>query len=260
MSVRNQCKLLSLSRSSYYYSAVEEKAEDLLFKRLIDEEYTRHPFLGSRRMTIYLRSLQHEVNRKRVQRLMQEMGLEAIYPKKNLSKADKHHKKYPYLLRDFKITQPNQVWSTDITYIRLMSGFAYCTAILDWYSRYVIAWRLSNTLESSFCIEALEEALKSGIPMIFNTDQGVQYTSMLFTSILEQLSIQISMDGKGRALDNVFVERLWRSLKYEEVYIKDYKNVQEARKSIGAYFDYYNNQRPHQSLNYQCPYKVHFGQ
>lgn len=187
---------------------------------------------------------------------MRLMGLEAIYPKPNLSKADAEHKKYPYLLRDVKINFPGHVWSTDITYIRLDGGFAYCTAVIDWYSRYVISWRVSNTLDTGFCLEALEEALETGKPEIFNTDQGVQYTSIAFTSMLEKEGIKISMDGKGRALDNIFVERLWRSLKYEDIYLKDYCSVKEARQGIEKYFYFYNNVRPHQSLNYRCPVDV----
>lgn len=225
---------------------------------LIDKEYTDHPFYGSRRMAAWLYTQGYLVNRKRVQRLMQCMGLEAIYPKPSLSKVDAGHKKYPYLLRGVEASFPGHVWSTDITYIRLSSGFAYCTAIIDWYSRYVIAWRVSNTIDSSFCIEALEEALENGRPEIFNTDQGAQFTSIAFTGLLERLAIKISMDGKGRALDNIFVERLWRTLKYEDIYLKDYVSVKEARQGIDKYFCFYNNERPHQSLSYRCPREVFF--
>lgn len=225
---------------------------------LIDQEYTAHPFYGSRRMAAWLYAQGYIVNRKRIQRLMQFMGLEAIYPKPNLSKADTRHKKYPYLLRDLKVGFPGHVWSTDITYIRLSGGFAYCTAIIDWFSRYVISWRVSNTLDNSFCLEALEEALENGRPEIFNTDQGVQFTSSAFTSILERFAIKISMDGKGRALDNIFVERLWRSLKYEDIYLKDYISVKEARQGIDKYFHFYNNERLHQALDYRCPRDVFF--
>lgn len=189
---------------------------------------------------------------------MQVMGLEAIYPQKSLSAAVSGHKKHPYLLRNFAISYPNQVWSTDITYIKLNVGFAYCTAIIDWYSRYVIAWKVSNTLDMRFCIEVLEEALEIGKPEIFNTDQGVQYTSAAFTDILEKTGIKISMDGRGRALDNIFVERLWRSLKYEDIYLKDYESVKDARIGIKEYFLFYNNKRPHQSLDYKRPREVHF--
>lgn len=225
---------------------------------LIDEEHTAHPFYGSRRMMISLRFKGHLVNRKRVQRLMRVMGIEAIYPKKNLSRANLEHKKYPYLLRDIEASFPNHVWSTDITYIKLLDGFAYCTAVLDWYSRYVIAWRISNTLDTSFCLEVLGEALEKGKPEIFNTDQGVQYTSQAFTRVLEKAGIKISMDGRGRALDNIFVERLWRALKYEDVYIKGYGSMKEVREGLKIYFKFYNEERPHQSLNYLCPKDVYF--
>lgn len=225
---------------------------------LIDREHTAHPFYGSRRMVAWLRMQGHEVNRKRVQRLMQVMGIEAIYPKRSLSRSNSEHKKYPYLLRGIEITSPNHVWSTDITYIRLLDGFAYCTVVLDWYSRYVIAWRISNTLDTSFCLEVLVEALEKGRPEIFNTDQGVQYTSLAFTGILENAGIKISMDGRGRALDNIFVERFWRSLKYEDIYIKGYETMKEAREGVRSYFHFYNNERPHQALNYCYPKDVYF--
>jgi putative transposase len=208
-------------------------------------------------MTAWLYSKGHRVNRKRIQRLMQTMGLEAIYPKPSLSKANPTHKKYPYLLRGVDASFPDHVWSIDITYIRLTGGFAYCTAIIDWYSRYVLAWRLSNTIDSSFCREALEEALEHGKPQIFNTDQGVQFTSTAFTNILEKASVKISMDGRGRALDNVFVERLWRTLKYEDIYLKDYGSVKEARQGIEEYFRFYNNERLHQSLDYKIPREMY---
>lgn len=258
LSVTRQCQLLNLNRSSYYLEPLDETVYNLELMHLIDQEHTDHPFYGSRRIQAWLNIIGHQVNRKRVQRLMRIMGLETIYPQKNLSKANLAHKKYPYLLRDLPITRSNQVWSTDITYIKLIGGFAYCTAIIDWYSRYVLAWRVSNTLETSFCLEVLEAALEIGKPEIFNTDQGVQYTSTAFTSVLEKNQIKISMDGRGRALDNVFVERLWRSLKYEDIYLKDYESVKEARNGIGDYFVFYNNERPHQSLNYQRPVQVHF--
>lgn len=237
----------------------EETAHNLKLMNLIDQEYTAHPFYGSRRMKAWLCAQGYIVNRKRVQRLMHFMGLEAIYPKQNLSKADIGHKKYPYLLRGIEAGFPGHVWSTDITYIKLVGGFAYCTAIIDWYSRYVISWRVSNTLDTSFCLEALEEALECGKPEIFNTDQGVQFTSIAFTGMLERSAIKISMDGKGRALDNIFVERLWRSLKYEDIYLKDYVSVKEAREGINKYFCFYNNERLHQSLGYRCPRDVFLG-
>lgn len=224
---------------------------------LIDQEYTRHPFYGSRRMTAWLRNEGHPVNRKRTQRLMQMMGLEAIYPKPNLSKVNLEHRKFPYLLRGMEISSPDQVWSTDITYIKLVGGFAFCVAIIDWFSRYVLAWRVSNTIDSSFCLEALEEALEKRKPQIFNTDQGAQFTSASFIDVLEKEKIRISMDGRGRALDNIFVERLWRSLKYEDIYLKDYQSVRKARQGIDKYFSFYNNERLHQSLSYQVPRDVY---
>lgn len=225
---------------------------------LIDEEFTRHPFYGTRRMTAYLRHLGHEINRKRVQRLYGLMGLEAIYPKPNLSQKHLEHKIYPYLLRDLEINRINQVWSTDITYIRLQEGFAYLMAIIDWHSRYVLEWELSTTLDADFCIEALKRALKQGKCEIFNTDQGSQFTAINFVDLLVKNGIQVSMDGKGRALDNVFVERLWRSLKYELIYQMELKSVREAKKHIGEYFVFYNDERFHQSLSYQTPRQVYF--
>lgn len=256
-----RCELLEVNRSGCYLKKPLEmdlKAKfNLLIMDLIDREYTEHPFYGSRRMTAILCGMGYAVNRKRVVRLMRLMGLEAIYPKPNLSKGNKEHKKYPYLLADLEIAFPDHVWSTDITYIKLHAGYAYCTVVIDWHSRYVIAWRVSNTLDGYFCQEVLEEALQTGRPRIFNTDQGVQYTCRAFTGILEKASIQISMDGKGRALDNIFVERLWRSLKYEDIYIKDYQSVSDARDGIGRYFRFYNERRPHQSLGYRCPRDVY---
>jgi putative transposase len=225
--------------------------------KLIDEEYTCHPFMGSRKMALWLNEQGFLVNRKRVQGLMRRMGIAAIYPKPNLSKASKRHKVYPYLLRGVSILRPNHVWSTDITYIRMNAGFIYLTAVIDWYSRYVLSWRLSNSLETEFCLEALEEALSIGCPEIFNTDQGTQFTCEKFTTALIGREIAISMDGKGRALDNVFVERLWRSVKYEEVYIKNYENVSDAYCNLEKYFTYYNTQRLHQALGYKRPIEVY---
>jgi putative transposase len=253
LSLSRQCELLDLNRSSYYLKPSEESDYNLKLMTLIDEEYTRHPFYGSRRMTAWLRNQGHAVNRKRTQRLMQIMGLEAIYPKPNLSRASPDHKKFPYLLKGVEVSFPDQVWSTDITYIKLIGGFAFCIAIIDWFSRYVIAWRVSNTIDSSFCLEALEEALEKKRPQIFNTDQGTQFTSASFINVLEKAQVKISMDGRGRALDNIFVERLWRSLKYEDIYLKDYQAVNEARQGIDKYFCFYNNERLHQSLNDQVP-------
>ncbi len=226
----------------------------------IDEIYTKLPFYGSRRIAKELyRAKGTVVNRKRVQRLMRKMVLEAIYPRPNLSRANKEHKKYPYLLRGMEITRPNQVWASDITYIRIERGFMYLTVVMDWYSRSVLSWRLSNTLDSSFCVETLEEALKRyRKPEVFNTDQGSQYTSEAFTKVLLDEGIKISMDGKGRALDNVFVERLWRSVKYEEVYLKSYSTVQEVRSGLKEYFSFYNKERLHQSLDYRAPMEVYF--
>lgn len=225
--------------------------------RLIDEEYTRHPVNGRRRMTAYLKRLGHQVNSKRVRRLMELMGLEAIYPKPNLSKRHPEHTIYPYLLRNYTIDKPYQVWSADITYIRMAHGFVYLTAIIDWFSRYVVSWRLSNTLDSYFCVEALKDALDVGHPEIFNTDQGVQYTSNDFVSVLINAQIQISMDGKGRALDNIFVERLWRTVKHEHIYLHEYKTVKELSKGLEEFFFFYNNERLHQSLGYRPPQEVH---
>lgn len=225
--------------------------------RMIDEEYTAHPFLGSRRMRIWLTRQGEEVNRKRVQRLMRKMGLEAIYPKPNLSVAGRGHKVYPYLLRGVKIERPDQVWSTDITYVPMRQGFMYLAAVIDWYSRYVITWRLSNTLDGQFCVEMLEEALRGGRPEIFNTDQGVQFTASAFTGCLERAGVSVSMDGRGRALDNVFVERLWRSVKYEDIYIRGYETVSELSEGLDRYFAFYNHERFHQSLGYQTPAAVY---
>jgi putative transposase len=259
LSVVRQCELLGLPRSTWYYEARPESAKNLRLMRQIDEEYTAHPFLGSRRMTAVLQRQGQAVNRKRVQRLMRLMGLEAIYPKPRTSMPGGGHKIYPYLLRNLEITQPNQVWSADITYVPLRRGFLYLVAILDWYSRYVLTWKLSNSLDEVFCVEALEEALAEARPEIFNTDQGVQFTGRAFTSRLELASIAISMDGKGRALDNVFVERLWRAVKYEEVYLKDYEEVADCRKGLGCYFPFYNHERPHQHLDYRTPWEVYRG-
>ncbi len=258
LSMRHQCELLGINRSSLYYGPVTVGQETLTLINLIDEEYTRHPFYGSRKLTKYLRELGYGINRKRVQRLMRMMGLEAIYPGPNTSKRLQEHKVYPYLLGGLAITRTNQVWSTEITYIRLLGGFVYLVAILDWYSRYVLAWRLSNSLDSSFCVEALEESLRLGKPEIFNSDQGVQFTSQEFTGRLLDQQIQISMDSRGRALDNVFVERLWRSVKYEDVYLKDYQTVPEVRQGLGQYFEFYNGERFHQSLDYRTPREIHF--
>jgi len=244
-------------RAGLFYDPAGESPENLALMRRIDELYTERPYYGSRRMAVVLSGEGHDVNRKRAQRLMRLMGLEAVYPKPRTSRADSQHKKYPYLLRDLPVVAPDQIWSSDITYIRLHHGFLYLTAILDWYSRYVLSWEFSNTLDNGFCIEALQEALRLARPGIFNSDQGCQYTSQDFTDVLKAAGVRISMDGKGRALDNVFVERLWRSVKYEEVYLKDYDDVRDAKDGIGSYFVFYNHDRPHQALGYQTPAQVY---
>jgi putative transposase len=253
LSVRRQCALLGLTRSSYYYEPASESKENLAVMRLIDEEYTRHPFYGSRRMAVWLRQQGQEVNRKRVQRLMRLMNLEAIYAKPKLSAGDRQHKVYPYLLRDVAIARVDQVWSTDITYVPLTHGFMYLAAIIDWYSRYVISWRLSNTLDGSFCLDMLEEALSTGKPEVFNTDQGVQFTAAAWTSRLERAGVAVSMDGKGRWADNVFVERLWRTVKYEDIYLNRYEVVPELQAGLKTYFPFYNEVRPHQALGNRTP-------
>jgi putative transposase len=258
LSISRQCELIGLARSSLYYEPAAESEENLRLMRLIDRRYMQVPFFGSRRMTDWLNEQGEGVNRKRIQRLMQLMGLEAIYPKPRTSEARKEHRKYPYLLRNVEITHPNHVWSTDITYLPLPQGFMYLVAVMDWYSRYVLSWRLSNSMDSSFCVLALEEALKKfGKPDISNSDQGAQFTCRDFTSCLESRNIQISMDGRGRALDNVFVERLWRSLKYEDIYIWNYENVPALEKGIQRYFRFYNTERPHQSLESRTPLFVY---
>jgi putative transposase len=256
-SVRRQCELLGLNRSSLYYEPADETAEDLRLMRLIDEQYTACPSYGSRRMAGWLIQQGEGVNRKRVQRLMRVMGLEAIYPKPRLSTAGKGPKVYPYLLRGVAIERADQVWSADITYVPMASGFMYLAAVIDWFSRYVVAWRLSNTLDGSFCLEMLDEALGSGKPEVFDTDQGVQFTAEAFTGRLERAGVAVSMDGRGRALGNVFVERLWRSVKYEDIYIRFYEAVPELDQGLGRYFGFYNNERLHQSLGYRTPAAVY---
>ena len=253
LSVRRQCELVGLSRSSWYYECATETADNLRLMRRIDEEYLRHPFKGSRQMAAWLKSQDEPANRKRVRRLMRLMGLEAVYPKPRTTERNRAHRIYPYLLRDLRIMRPDHVWSTDITYIPLRGGYLYLAAILDWHSRCVLSWRLSNSLDVGFCLEALEEALSRSKPEIFNSDQGVQFTSEEFTSRLLTNAVRISMDGKGRALDNVFVERLWRTVKYEEVYLKDYATPREAEASLESYFRYYNEERLHSSLANRTP-------
>jgi len=258
VSIRRQCELVGLNRSTYYYKQVPESELNLFLMRLIDQQYMKTPFYGWPRMTAHLCRQGYKVNHKRVQRLMSKMGLQAVYPKRQTSIPAKGHKVYPYLLRNLTITHPNQVWSTDITYIPMRHGFMYLVAVIDWYSRYVLAWELSNTLDGLFCLDALDQALARGQPAIFNTDQGAQFTALAFTSRLETAGIRISMDGRGRALDNVFVERLWRSVKYEHVYLYEYETVPELGKGLGEYFMFYNHERLHQSLSYQTPAEVHF--
>lgn len=257
ISISHQAELIGISRSSVYYEPVVDK-HDLLLKRLIDEQYTLTPFYGSRRIKVSLLRNGHEVNRKHVQRMMREMGLEAIYPKPHLSQTHPEHKIYPYLLRDVMVDRKDQVWAADITYIPLSRGFMYLVAIIDWWSRYVLAWQMSTSLDTSFCLEALEIALQFGKPEIFNTDQGSQFTSSVFTGTLKDNDILISMDGRGRCMDNIFIERLWRTVKYENVYLMHYGSVSEGRQGINSYFGLYNNQRPHQALKYQTPAEVYF--
>ena len=254
LSTRRQCELLAVPRSSVYYEPVAPDAEELALMRRIDELHLQHPFFGSRMITQTLKAASTVINRKRVQRLMRVMGLESTAPKPQTSTPAPDHPVYPYLLRGLAIARPNQVWATDITYLPMARGFAYLVAIIDWYSRRVLAWRLSNTLDTGFCLEALRDALtRFGRPTIFNTDQGSQFTAGDFTRALRDREIKISMDGKGRYLDNIFVERLWRSLKYEEIYLHPYDSLTEAREGIGRYFRFYNDARPHTSLGYQTP-------
>jgi putative transposase len=256
LSRRRQCQLLGLSRAALYYHPVEVSAEELALMALIDRQYLRTPFYGSRRMTAWLQTQGHHVNRKRVQRLMRLMGIEAIYQRPRTSRPAPEHRIYPYLLRGLMIERVNQVWAADITYIPMAHGFLYLVAVMDWVSRYVLAWRLSNLLDSSFCVEALDEALSQGRPEIFNTDQGSQFTGDDFLDVLRIHGVAISMDGRGRFSDKIFVERLWRSLKYEEVYLKADQNVAEARRGIAAYFEFYNHERLHQALDYRTPRQV----
>jgi len=259
ISIARQCELLGLNRATQYYQAKEISRENIGIMHLLDEQYTRTPFYGVLRMTHYLRSLGHKVNEKRVRRLLRVMDIEAIYPKNNLSKPAQGHKIYPYLLRDIEIERINQVWSTDITYIRMKHGFVYLVAIIDWYSRYVLDWELSINLEADFCVEVLSRVLEQGRCEIFNTDQGSQFTSHDFTKLLLAYMIKISMDGRGRALDNIFIERLWRSLKYELIYLREFKTVKEVKEAIKEYFIFYNNARLHQSLGYKTPANIYLG-
>lgn len=257
LSVRRQCELLGLNRSTLYYQPAGESAENLRLMRLMDEQYLHTPFYGWPRMTAYLRRQGYEVNHKRVQRLMQKMGLQAIYPKPRTTRAVQKRKTYPYLLRGLEIARPNFVWCADITYVPMRHGFMYLVAVLDWFSRYVLAWQLSNTLDGYFCLDTLHQALHAGQPAIFNTDQGAQFTAHEFTDCLESANIRISMDGRGRAMDNIFIERLWRSVKYEDIYLKEYATVPERDAGLADYFRFYNHERPHQSLAYRTPAEVH---
>jgi len=251
-----QCELAGVSRATVYAQKILRPVDefDLLHSWLIDEEYTRHPFYGTRRMVVFLSTVGHLVNRKRVQRLMREMGLAGMAPGPNTSRQHPEHKVYPYLLRGVPIVRPNQVWSTDITYIRLAHGFVYLVAIIDWYSRRVLSWRISNSMEAVFCVDCLEDALRMhGKPEIFNSDQGAQFTSDQFTGVLEREQIIISMDGRGRVFDNIFVERLWRNVKYEDVYLKGYATIGELMVGLTNYFVFYNSERPHQALRNKTP-------
>jgi putative transposase len=263
LTISRQCELLDLQRSSYYRQACnhcKESEESLQLMRLIDEEYIRHPFYGTRKMCDYLRRQGYMVNRKRVQRLMRKMGIQSIAPKPNTSVPRKEHKVYPYLLKGIDINRPDQVWCSDITYIRLYEGFVYLTAVMDWHSRYVLSWEVSVTMDDEFCVNALNSAIRRySLPEIFNTDQGSQYTGDGFTGTLKKHGIRISMDGKGRAMDNIFIERLWRSVKYEEIYLKEYSNVKELIRSLKQYFEFYNFERPHQTLEGQTPAEVYWG-
>jgi len=259
LSIRRQCELVGLNRASYYYQPTPISPFNLEVMRLIDEQYTQTPFYGWRKMTVYLRREKKKpINGKRVRRLMRLMALQALYPRPRFKGQAAEHKIYPYLLRNLVIGRPNQVWSSDITYVRMASGFMYLTAIIDWYSRYVLAWQLSNSLDNHFCLVALEQALARTQPEIFNTDQGVQFTANSFTDRLEAAHIRISMDGRGRALDNIFVERLWRTVKYEHIYLHDYTTVAALQAGLTAYFNFYNNERFHQSLDYRTPAEVHY--
>jgi putative transposase len=260
MALTRQCSLAGVTRSNVYASNLIPAPDELelVLLALIDAEYTLHPFYGSRKMVVHLGKVGYLVNRKRVQRLMRILGLAGMAPGPNTSHPHPQHKIYPYLLRGVIVSRPNQVWSTDITYIRLARGFVYLTAVIDWYSRKVLAWRLSNTLDGAFCVDCLEQSLRTyGTPDIFNTDQGSQFTSDAFTSILKLHNIAISMDGRGRALDNIFVERLWRSVKHEDIYLKGYVNMPGLQLGLTEYFDFYNNERPHQSLGNLTPIQVY---
>jgi len=259
LSVSNQCRLLTLNRSTYYYKKKPVKPEDLELMRIIDEQYLKTPSWGTRSMRNYLRRLGYKINRKRVQRLMRLMGLEAIYPKPKTSRPHPAHKVYPYLLRNMIVDRPNQVWTADITYIPMSRGFMYLVAVMDWHSRKVLSWRISNTLDTEFCVEAVEEALsRYSAPEIFNTDQGAQFTSSDFTELLKSHKVQISMDGRGRVQDNIFIERLWWTLKYQYLYLWSFNDGTELRQGLGQWFEFYNTERSHQALDNLTPDEVYF--
>lgn len=260
LSIRSQCSLLSMSRSSYYYRGCFLRAGDEEFLEKLDRLYLERPYYGSRRLSKELQKRGHKIGRNRVRRLMKILGIKAIYPKRRLSIRDKAHKIYPYLLKNLNIDSPNKAWAADITYIRLKQGFVYLVAIIDLFSRFILSWRLSNTLEADFCVDALVEALSKASPEYFNTDQGSQFTGNQFTEVLKHRGIKISMDGQGRMLDNIFIERFWRTVKYEEVYIKSYENVWDCRKSLKEYIEFYNNDRLHQTLEYRTPCEVYQGE
>lgn len=259
ITITKQCELLGLSRSSYYYEPCRDNIFHLEVMKKIDQIFMMHPFYGKRRISITLKAQGYDVGVDLARALMRRMGLEAIYPRPNLSKPHPSHRIYPYLLKGVKISKKDQVWSTDITYLPMKNGFLYLTAVIDWYSRFVLAWKLSNSLDGGFCREVLLEALAKGRPEMFNTDQGAQYTSLQFTGILEKAGIRISMDGRGRALDNVWIERLWRTVKQEEVYIQDYTDGIMAYKGLDQYFSFYNDRRPHSALGYMTPGSVYQG-
>lgn len=259
LSIRRQCELIGLNRATFYWQPAAESSLNLALMRLIDQEYTRAPFYGYRKMTARLNNEHgYQVNHKRVARLMALMGLQAIYPRPRTSRSDQQHRKYPYLLHGLDINRPNQVWATDITYLPMPTGFMYLVAVMDWFSRFVLTWQLSNTLDGAFCLDALYLALQHGRPDIFNSDQGSQFTASAFTGHLETVGIRVSMDGRGRFMDNIFIERLWRSLKYEDIYIKEYATVPALETGLADYFHLYNFERPHQSLHYRTPAAVHF--
>ncbi len=254
-----QCELLGINRSTYYYQPAGETALNLELMQIIDEQYTKTPFYGVPRMTHVLRQRGYRIGHKRIERLMRKMGIQAVFPKKNLSRPNQGHHKFPYLLKGLQINRPDQVWATDITYLRMQAGFMFLVAVMDWYSRYVLSWRISNSLDALFCIQALEEALITRQPEISNSDQGSQFTCDEYIGVLQKRGVRISMDGRGRAMDNIMIERLWRTVKYEEVYLKDYRTVKDLADSLAAYFRFYNHQRPHQSFGYRTPASVYCG-